>query len=654
MNFPSWKKVMVIYPFLLSIIWGCSTHHEVKKEPLQVSVQTPSDTERKELSPQKGKAYPVPEPLLPLKSPYRDKGLDSLVSIRITEGGLKELCHALAEQAKVNLIIDPDVEDERVSISIKEIPLWQALDAILTSHGLYYTSEPGYIHISRMITRTFHLDYVVSVRAGASSTQVSLSSGTSGISGPGQTQQAGTMGGSVASGDIVIQTQERVDFWTQLDARIRELMRDPLYEILRSEYDRKVLKRQLHMLPMETEYSKELMKHRLHMFRLERELAKKRMETGAPEGAVAPREAFPYEVPEAKEAAKEEREEEKKGRLVGSYTIDPQTGTIIVTTTSEIMARIEKFINQVRENLTRQVHIDLQILEVSLRKEKKLGIDWSGFPGLIQFFRMPRLRSVIEAQIEAQATAGAGGAGAAGGGGIYSPLTSSPFSSSPVGGLQAGILITPTSGQAVQFALNSIISFLKQQGDVRAISRPQITTLNNQPAVISVGVNDFFITFEQATTATAGGLATTQVTSRLNPIFIGVTLHITPQLSPQGEIIMKIVPAVNERVGEKVVPTGIPSAPTQTIPILETRQTSTVVKAEDGQTIILSGLIQERDILLEKGVPFLSDLPVVGPIFRHMAKEKGRSELVILLTPRLADVYPRMEGLGYKELPGKK
>jgi MSHA biogenesis protein MshL len=512
-----------------------------------------------------------------------------------------------------------------------------------------------------MVTRQFHIDYVVSVRAGSSSTQVSLSSGSSGITAPGGAggggiQTAGTAGGSQSSGDIVVQTQERIDFWTQLDARIRELMRDPLYEILRSEYEKKVLKRQLHMLPLEAEYNKELMKHRLQMFQLEREMAKKRIETGIGEGVAPQREITPPSISEAKEGAREEgREEEKKGRIVGSYTIDPQTGTIIVTTTSEIMRRIESFINQVRENLTRQVHIDLQILEVSLKKEKKLGVDWAGFPGIIQFFRMPGLRSVIESQIDAQATAGGAGAGAGGAGvGIYSPITASPFSSSPVGGLQAGILITPTSGQAIQFSINSIISFLQQQGDVRAISRPQITTLNNQPAVISVGVNDFFITFEQATTATTGGLATTQVTSKLNPIFIGVTLHITPQLSPQGEIIMKIVPAVNERIGEKVVPTGIPSAPTQTIPLLETRQTSTVVKAEDGQTIILSGLIQERDILVEKGVPLLSDLPFIGPLFKYTQREKGRSELVILLTPRLADLYPHMEGLGYKELPEKR
>jgi len=215
-----------------------------------------------------------------------------------------------------------------------------------------------------------------------------------------------------------------------------------------------------------------------------------------------------------------------------------------------------------------------------------------------------------------------------------------------------GLLFAPANDLAVQSTLNAIISFLERHGNVRAISRPQITTLNNQPAVISVGVNDFFVTFEQQTTAAAaGGIATSAVTSRINPLFIGVSLHITPQISPQGEIVMKIVPAVNQKVGDKVVPTGIPSAPTQSIPLLETRQTSTVVKVRDGQTILISGLIQEREEEVQKAVPYLSGVPVLGPLFRHTTRQKGRSELVLLITPRLTDISGPAERVGFRALP---
>lgn len=600
-----------------------------------------------------------PPPLLPLKPPQGEQGLDALVSISLVEGGLKELLHALAQQAGINVVIDPDVEEARVSLNLQRIPLWQALDAVLTSHGLYFSSQPGYVRISKMLTRIFHLDYVTSVRSGASTTQVSLSSGTTGGAGGGTitattgtaaTTTAGTAGTqathSSSSGDISIQTQETVDFWRQLEARLRELMRDPRYQVLRAEYEQQELRRQMELLPYEAQYDKEMLKHQLEMFQLEREVARKRIETGLWEGqppttAAASGTTQPRTTRESASRAAETTTTGVQGTLVGTYSLDPQTGTLIVTTTPAVMERVEKFLAQVRENLCRQVHIDVQILEVSLNNDSQLGVDWNGFPGLLQVFQMPRLREAIRSQMESQATGGGGGGGGttATGGGITSPLPVSPFTSSPLSAFQMGLLFAPTAQMGIQYTLNNVISFLKTQGDVRAVSRPQITTLNNQPAVISVGVNDFYVTFEQQTTAAAaGGIATSQVTSRVNPLFIGVTLHITPQISPQGELVMKIVPAVNQRVGEKLVPTGIPSAPTQSIPILETRQTSTVVRLRDGQTLLISGLIQEREQEVSKSVPYLADVPVMGALFRHTTKEKRRSELILLLTPRLVDI----------------
>ena len=116
----------------------------------------------------------------------------------------------------------------------------------------------------------------------------------------------------------------------------------------------------------------------------------------------------------------------------------------------------------------------------------------------------------------------------------------------------------------------------------------------------------------------------------------------------KGEIILKIVPAINRKVAEKTVPTGIPSAPTQIIPIIETRQTSTIIKARDGQTIIISGLIREEDVERSKKVPLFGDIPIFGILFKHKSKIKQRSELIILLTPHLKSV--NFKDLDYKHL----
>lgn len=382
------------------------------------------------------------------------------------------------------------------------------------------------------------------------------------------------------------------------------------------------------------------------MFSLQSKMVEKQLEMGITE-----EEAIKgLEVTEPEEARAEEARAEgaEEAGIVGSYTIDPHTGTVVVTTTPEVMERVERFIAEVKEEAKRQVLIDVQILEVSLSEERALGIDWSGFPGTIQFFRLPDLKPAVEA---AMAAAGGGGGGGTAATGIVSPLATPPFSFSPTGGFQLGVLNMLDEDWAYQHTINALISFLKSQGEVRAIARPQLVTMNNQPAIVSVGVNDFYVTYEVTTTAAAaGGIATSQVTSKLNPIFIGVTLHITPQISPTGEVILKIVPAVNRKVGEKTVPTGIPSAPTQTIPIIETRQTSTIVRVRDGQTVILSGLIQERQQMATRKVLGLGDLPFLGKLFKHKAKEKVRSELVIVITPRLREpLYPGEE-LGYKRI----
>jgi len=313
------------------------------------------------------------------------------------------------------------------------------------------------------------------------------------------------------------------------------------------------------------------------------------------------------------------------------------------------MEKVEKYIAQVKKNLARQVLIDVQILEVTLSKTNQIGIDWSKFPGSIAFYRMPYLGYTINNSLYQQAIAGSTATtGTTGQGGISSPLSGSPFPSSPTGNLQIGVLESLPPSMAYQWSTDALISFLKTQGQVKAISRPQIQTLNNQPALVSLGTNDFYITYEQATTSTQGGVATTAVTSKLNTIFIGITLNVTPQISERGDIILKIVPVINKKVGEKSVPTGIPSAPTQTIPIIETRQTSTVVRAKDGQPIIISGLIQDTTIKTTKKLPVLGSIPLLGYFFRHEAEDRTRSELVIVLIPHIQSA--KLKALGYEHV----
>ncbi len=649
----------VIY-ILILLFLGCArplqvhSPNQLSTKEMKNKISNPSQITKKQKTlwsnsnqrrPQIG-PIEIPPPLIEPKRLSNYPDLSTPVSIMVKNASLKQVVLSLAEQVGVNVVFDEDVGDSKVSLNLKDIPLGLALHAILSSHDLYFKPYPYYIRVSRMVTKFFHIDYVMSVRKGQSNTEVSLSSG-GGSSESSKTQ----LNQSSSTGDISVVSSEVVNFWENFEKGLKEILKDPLYNILQAEYNRKLLEEQLALLPYQTQYQKQVQEQQIEMLTLQKEMLKRKLAEGevsalqtlsntngqTPTSTMA--ETSGNVTTEGSEATKQ---------LVGSYTIDAQTGTVVVTTTPQMMEKVEEFIAKVKKDLSRQVLIDVQIFEVSLNKTHQVGIDWSKFPGTIEFYKLPQLRNIVNAQMASQA-AQTGTTGATTGQGIYSPLQTSPFPSSPGGSLQIGLLHSLTPSVTYQWNTDALIAFLKTQGQVRAISRPQLLTLNNQPAIVSVGINDFYITYEQSTTSAQAGLATSSVTSKLNPLFIGVTLSVTPQISASGDIILKIVPVINKKVGQKTVPTGISSAPIQSIPIVETRQTSTIVKAKDGQPIIISGLIQETTAENIKKVPALGDLPLLGPIFRYKSRSQERSELVMVIVPHL-QTGDNVKGLGYRHI----
>ncbi|WP_461833902.1 secretin N-terminal domain-containing protein [Desulfothermus sp.] len=633
--------------FLMLLLLGCATSQNFPKDmgnKNKVRIK-----KQKIIHNQPKKNLWVPPPVIEAKRPSNYPNLSTPVSLTLKDASLKEVILSLAKQAGVNIVFDEDVEDSKVSVNLTNVPLSHALRAILTAHDLYFKPYPYYIRISRMCTKFFHIDYIVSVREGKSNTNISLSSGSGGGTSEGSSS---VLKQSSNSGNISIASSEVINFWENFEKDLKEILKDPLYNVLQSEYNRKVLKQQIDLLPYQTQYQKEIQKQQLEMLSIHKEILKKELA----EGNVPNFSTFSTTQGQTTTSTSSTTNgntggtSETTNQLIGTYTINPQTGTVVVTTTPELMKKVEEFISKVKENLSLQVLIDVQIFEVTLNRGHEVGIDWSKFPGLLEIYKMPQLRQIINTQMTSQATqSSSGGSTSTSGQGVTSPLATSPFPSVPGGNLQVGILHSLTSTVAYQWNIDSLISFLKTQGTVKAISRPQLMTLNNQPAIVSVGTNDFYITYEQTTTSAQAGLATSSVTSKLNPLFVGITLNVTPQISSSGEIILKIVPTINKKVGEKSVPTGIPSAPLQNIPIMETRETSTIVKAQDGQPIIISGLIQETTNKTTNKVPVLGDLPILGHIFSYNSDSKNYSELVMVIVPHLTGKKD-LKSLGYKNI----
>lgn len=176
-------------------------------------------------------------------------------------------------------------------------------------------------------------------------------------------------------------------------------------------------------------------------------------------------------------------------------------------------------------------------------------------------------------------------------------------------------------------SINLLLRSLKNRSCLRVLSRPQLMTIENLQGRITVGSNVPRVT---GTTVT-NGIAQTNVT----PINVGVTLEVTPRVSPDGMIVM-FVNAINSQLADTgiVVGTDINGNAIES-PIINQTEAQTTVMGRSGQTIVFSGLIQETKSTTDRGVPILSGLPVVGPLFGFQSDEARRTELLIIMTPYL-------------------
>lgn len=287
----------------------------------------------------------------------------------------------------------------------------------------------------------------------------------------------------------------------------------------------------------------------------------------------------------------------------GTITVNKTAGILAVTDFPRNLSRIAKYLELLEGSVQRQVMIEAHVVEVQLSDQFELGINWSLLPAIED---LGGLRGTL-----------GGGAGVV----QTTARPNAPF--------QIGLAI-PT--------VSVLLSALAQQGEVNVLSRPRISTLNNQKAVIKVAVDDVFFVTLRTEDPVTGRVRETQTPQTVTE---GVVLDVTPQIGDDGVITMNIRPSITERVGTARSRLG------DEVPIIAVRATDTVARVPDGQTVVIAGLIQDRATRTLSGTPGAKDLPVLGWLFRRTEKERRKSELVVFLTPHLligrrqAELSPR-------------
>lgn len=191
-----------------------------------------------------------------------------------------------------------------------------------------------------------------------------------------------------------------------------------------------------------------------------------------------------------------------------------------------------------------------------------------------------------------------------------------------------GGLVLAASSESVSM----LVRALKESRRLEVLSRPQVMTLDNQPAFILVGER---VPRVIGTSTTEAGLIQNQITLE----DVGLILGVTPRISPDGLVVMEIDATSSELGAESEgIPISIaPNGDAIRSPRINTIQVQTTASAVDGQTVVLGGLITKSKNEVKRRVPYLSDIPVLGNLFRYDLDEGRRDELLIILTPHIVE-----------------
>lgn len=296
-----------------------------------------------------------------------------------------------------------------------------------------------------------------------------------------------------------------------------------------------------------------------------------------------------------------------------SYSLNEMTGTLFVKARPSQVKTITKLVNVYKDVLQRQVLIEAQILDVRLSEQFQYGVDWS------------LLRSEL--------VSGYGGAT-----GVIGGLTT--VIPDAVGAARSIVLpagsigISPgrsfgavTSNGTFTAAVNMLQGF----GTVRVLSNPSVRAKNARPAFMSVGQNTQYISESTVTVNNLGGSTTTTADVTTSSAFNGIILGVEPFIADNGTINLTIHPMQSEVDANSLALIDAGGGSKVTLPVIDFKGLVTSLSLNDGDTVILGGLIDEVGSDTGDGIPGLNDIPGIGNLFGGRSKSKQSRELVIIL-----------------------
>ena len=295
-------------------------------------------------------------------------------------------------------------------------------------------------------------------------------------------------------------------------------------------------------------------------------------------------------------------------REAASVIANAEAGVLSIRATSRQQEKVQEFLDQVMASVKRQVLIEATVAEVQLNNQYQRGIDWT------------RLRSI--AGFGFTQTSGATPAG----------INTSAFT--------LGFASGPALGVA------GTIKLLESFGDVRVLSSPKLSVLNNQTAILKVVDNLVYFTVSATTTTAANSPAVTTFSTTVNSVPVGFIMTVVPQISENDSVLLNIRPTISRKLTDVADPNpslanpcGIPvpaggcNIPgiASLIPVIQTREMESMMRVQSGQTAVLGGLMQDTVSNIEDTIPGVRSIPGIGQLLAQRKDLNQKTELVIFL-----------------------
>ena len=512
-------------------------------------------------------------------------------SVVVTNVPAREILFALARDAKINIDIGPGIEGV-VTLNAIDQTLPQILDRISRQVDMRYSMENGnlFVEADKPYLKTYKIDFINMSRTVSSKifTSSQIGGGAAGTT---------TAGGNTASTAITSDTKN--DLMNSLVDNVKAILADDD----RIRYTERIERRN--------------------------ELAASARGTGSASETSG--------NPSTSNANNGKGQSGKTGDGVSgkgnedvasqSSTVqqiakyepavnvnaNKETGVLLVRATGRQHAKIQEFIDRVMNTARRQVLIEATIAEVTLSDNYQQGIDWSAL---------------------AQGAKG------------FS-VTQSGTAGLPTSTTTSKLLVLKYANPTSKLGdLSSSVSLLDTFGDVKVLSSPKLSVMNNQTATLKVVDNKvYFSISSQITPATALSNAIVNYTTTAIPVAVGFTMNVTPEINDADYVTINVRPTITRIIGyvndpnpNLAYPCGTSATCSVTpivnkVPEIRTREMESIIRISSGQVAVLGGLMQDEINNISDSVPLLGDIPVAGNLFKSRNDTKTKTELVIFLRP---------------------